>query len=108
MGYGRGYDGGLGGWMSVSLSVTPGELLYIFVGGKGNAYNSDYTSGGGESDIRTNSSDLTTRLVVTGGGGGGGVHTTGAAGGNLNALRQNFFKKTNLIMSLFVLKTMFP
>jgi hypothetical protein len=77
--------GGEGATVTADLSVTPGETLYVYVGGAGAAddhlggFNgggpsSDLggASGGGASDVRTTEGDLTTRLIVAGGGGGGG------------------------------------
>ncbi len=77
--------GGEGATVTADLSVTPGETLYVYVGGAGAAddhsggFNgggpsSDLgaASGGGASDVRTAEGDLTTRLIVAGGGGGGG------------------------------------
>jgi len=85
--------GGLGGRVQGSLSVTPGQVLYLYVGGVG--INGDATNnwksggwngggmgfkyaggGGGASDIRTTIGDLNSRLVVAGGGGGGGYYTS--------------------------------
>lgn len=85
--------GGLGGRVAGTLSVTSGQVLYIYVGGNptanastggwnggGNPGNSSAGSGGrggfsggggGASDIRT-STNLADRLIVAGGGGGAG------------------------------------
>ena len=63
------------------IPVTPGQVLYIAVGcggGKSGGYNgggagSGYGfGGGGASDIRTEASNLTSRIVVAAGGGGTG------------------------------------
>ena len=71
--------GGRGGWVQASLSVTAGQMLYIYVGGGGYAGNSFNGGGagstrggggGGATDIRTISGNLTSRLIVAGGGGG--------------------------------------
>jgi hypothetical protein len=100
----NGSAGGAGGpaqGVAGNLSVTPGQLLYIEVGGVGAAgasggsggFNGGGPSpgcggGGGASDIRT--SPITaglspdTRLIVAAGGGGGGnggPTSTGGAGG---------------------------
>lgn len=80
--------GGLGGLATGTLAVTPGDVLNIFVGGRGNAnlggYNGGYNGGnptwvlgtggggGGASDVRLNGTDLSDRVIVAGGGGGGG------------------------------------
>ena len=79
-----------GGRVQGNLTVTPGQILYIYVGGKGADWTSSIASsggfnggglggsfaacGGGASDIRTSASGTayTGRLVVAGGGGGGG------------------------------------
>ena len=77
--------GGAGGHISVDISVTPGQLLFVYVGGAGGAtsagyngggmaYDADGGGGGGASDVRTSVGDLYSRIVVAGGGGGGGFH----------------------------------
>jgi len=74
--------GGLGGRVQTTLSVTPGEILSINVGGTtvnntggwnggGNGANSG-AGGGGGSDIRSGGTALANRVVTAGGGGGGG------------------------------------
>jgi Glycine rich protein len=85
--------GGAAAQVSGELSVTPGETLYVEVGGNGGEGGPDQNAGGfngggegaggggGASDVRTSprASGLgpDTRLLVAGGGGGGGK--TGAA-----------------------------
>lgn len=90
-----GGSGGLGGRISGSISVTPGEVLQVMVGGSGanGGFNGGTTGGGGGSDIRrpvfsTSSScayNLTCtysqRVIVAGGGGGGGGFSP-SGGGN--------------------------
>lgn len=84
----NGGTGGLGGYVSGTLAVTPGQVLQIYVGGT-NGYNGggqpglngNSTSGvvapgsggvgGGASDVRVGSG-LNDRVIVAGGGGGGG------------------------------------
>jgi len=76
--------GGLGATVSGILQVSPGQMLYLYVGSM-NGYNgggkgcSAYTAynflvqsqnGGGASDIRMINTSLTNRVVVAGGGGG--------------------------------------
>ena len=92
--------GGLGGRVQTNLSVTPGQLLYIYVGGMPSSYSSPggfngggngsgYTtyyggSGGDASDIRTGLGGINDRVVIAGGGGGSGYGSgtcTGGAGG---------------------------
>lgn len=89
--------GGLGGYISGDLTVTPGQVLDIYVGGQ-NGYNGggaggsgsgsigyNGMNGGGASDVRTSGGGLADRLVVAGGGGGAGrgdcVSQHGGAGG---------------------------
>lgn len=93
---GSGGPGGYGALVSADLSVTPGQVLYLEVGGNGvgiaggfngggaggdGAYE-DGGGGGGASDIRlaprAAGTSLTLRLLVAGGGGGGGGSTPGA------------------------------
>ena len=89
---------GLGGYISTQITVTPGQILYVYVGGKGSfessggfngggharlggGIDSCDTSGGGASDVRLSLNDISSRLVVAGGGGGAGTYSTGGAGG---------------------------
>jgi hypothetical protein len=76
--------GGLGGTADAVVAVTPGDKLYLEVGGIHRKYvptyggfNGGTGSGGGASDVRTipraQSGSLDSRLVVAGGGGGGGA-----------------------------------
>lgn len=93
--------GGTGGRVRTTLTVSPGQTLYIYVGGIGfspttyttnpinggfNGGGSSYQwagSGGGASDIRIGGTTLSDRVVVAGGGGGAGDdHVTGDKGGN--------------------------
>ena len=80
--------GGLGGCISTLLSVVPGQVYYVMVGGMGASRTSGYGiahssggyngggscndpgtgEGGGGTDLRTSASDVTTRVVVSGGG----------------------------------------
>ena len=105
-------SGGLGGRVQSRLSVTAGEILYLYVGGQGStASASDMSTspgwngggrggvgnassgywgsgGGGASDIRTSVGVLNSRMLVAGAGGGAscnGNTTTdnGGAGGGL-------------------------
>lgn len=78
-----------GGFVSAILRVEPGQILYVFVGG-GDGWNGGVAGGAGASDIRTNASDLNSRLLVAGGSGAGGqspsssgiwLYCTGGAGG---------------------------
>jgi hypothetical protein len=87
-------SGGFGAVVTSDLSVIPGEVLYVVVGGPGvNVQGSDTIGeaggfngganggsgdfdvgggGGGASDIRTEPNSLGSRLLVAGGGGGAG------------------------------------
>ena len=103
-------NGGLGGYLKATISVTPGDTLYINIGGVGesganignavsaggfngggdsaNSYSTDRNGGGGggATDIRT-STNLSDRIFVVGAGGGGGggtvsgTNSNGGAGG---------------------------
>ena len=103
------YPGGKGAYTSGEIYLNAGEILYIYVGGKGNGNvggwngggnsNTSYTtSGGGASDVRLaptteknlwNEFDsLKTRIMVASGGGGGYYNSdanygVGGAGGGL-------------------------
>lgn len=76
-------EGGAGGFVSGTLSVSPGEALTIVVGGKsgygggGAAGAEGAGSGGGRTAILRRGVDI----VTAGGGGGGGQKTQGGLGG---------------------------
>jgi len=84
----NGGAGGGGGFVSSTLSVTPGEVLDVYVGGGGGggAFCSGFGCGGGQggggggghSSIYRGSEPL---LIAAGGGGGGGGRTSSEAGG---------------------------
>ena len=93
-------NGGLGGSSTGDLTVTPGETLYIYVGGEGLAGNvggwngggiscanvATCSKGGGASDVRQGGTDLADRVIVAGGGGGAeysGCNGTAGDGGGL-------------------------
>ena len=89
--------GGLGGSATGTISVTPGELLYVYVGGiptnylggfngGGNGVGSYTEGGGGASDVRVGGTGLGNRVIVAGGGGGATFNwvTTGGTGGGTN------------------------
>ncbi len=104
-----GQRGGYGGRTQCTLTVTPGQVLYIVCGGAGGdglagqskpgGYNDSGANGGwcssisgyggggggGASDIRIGGTQLTNRVVVAGGGGGGACNCTnpGGHGGGL-------------------------
>ena len=103
--------GGDGGRVIATVAVTPGEMLYIQVGGRGqdaaegtpglggyngggdgadSQFNPSYygAGGGGASDVRIGGQGLADRVVVAGGGGGGSGwctdgNGTGGDGGDL-------------------------
>jgi len=98
-------DGGLGGSASGQLAVTPGDTLYIYVGGQPTPLNSTPITGGfngggnggqygagggGASDVRVGGTALSDRVLVAGGGGGGNAgnpdHGIGGGGGGLSGL----------------------
>jgi hypothetical protein len=88
--------GGKGGYAEGTLSVTPGQQLYVYVGGKGSGNNGGFNGGangggqnagggGGATDVRVTSTSISNRIIVAGGGGGGGragCEQAGVAGGN--------------------------
>jgi hypothetical protein len=97
--YGYGIAG-LGGRVQATMSVIPGQVLYLVVGehgygrpnctpcdrhvnsynGGGNAYGAG--DGGGATDIRVGGLELTNRVLVAGGGGGAGEFDTNGYGAN--------------------------
>ncbi len=102
--------GGCGGRTKSVLVVTPGEILNIYIGGKGlnsstRLHNGGYNggglsgvvspfgqagSGGGGTDIRIGGTTAVNRVIIAAGGGGGGIYGnikyTGGAGGGLVGL----------------------
>lgn len=93
---GGGGLGGLGGQARSKLTVTPGETLWLYVGGDGGVLQTDnppgpggfngggygyFGSGGGASDVRHGADDLDHRVLVAGGGGAGWQGGVGGAGG---------------------------
>ena len=94
-------NGALGGRVTATLTVVPGESLNVFVGGQGGTgqslsaapggFNGGGASGfgsfgiagggGGASDIRRGGTALSNRVVVAGGGGGGAVNVGGGGAG---------------------------
>lgn len=73
-----GSTAGLGGMARGTLAVSPGDVLYIYVGGH-DGYNgggdswtgsANTCNGGGASDVRLGGIELTDRVIVAGGGGG--------------------------------------
>ncbi len=85
--------GGLGGYATGVISVSPGQVYTIYVGGAGGAGTAGYNGGGyctsfdgssygggggGASDVRNSGG---TKLIVAGGGGGGGYFTGSSNGG---------------------------
>ncbi|MDX6286010.1 MAG: hypothetical protein QOG53_1495 [Frankiales bacterium] len=101
---------GLGGRVTATLTVTPGETLVVEVGGRGgdggasspgaggsggtdggdatptDSESIDGAGGGGSSDVRRGGSGLANRVVVAAGGGGAGAYgadpiSSGGAGG---------------------------
>ncbi len=91
--------GGQGAVTTATLAVTPGETLYVYVGGRGSPSAAGYNGGGsaggatitggggggGASDIRRGGMALANRIVVAGGGGGAGH--SGDAGGSGGGLQ---------------------
>ena len=78
-----GGNGGLGASATGTLTVTPGQVLNIFVGGAGatpaggfngggNGGSTNAGGGGGASDVRVSGIAPANRVITAGGGGGGG------------------------------------
>ena len=112
--------GGAGGHISADVSVTPGQALYVYVGGAGGTNSAGYNGGGmadgdceggggggGASDVRASVGDLYSRIVVAGGGGGssgrcGGKHGViagmngGPGGGHTGGSRESNIESTLL------------
>lgn len=103
-GYQTGCAAGKGGRVQCTMAVTPGTILYVYVGGKGldgtsscsgqaggyngggnNGPSTAYAgSGGGASSVSSSSviTTYTSRVVVAGGGGGGGGNYSNSVGGD--------------------------
>ncbi len=92
-----GGPGGPGGRVQTTLAVTPGETLFIYVGGAGSGSDGGFNGGGnggygggmggygggggGASDIKRAGSTLTNRIVIASGGGGGkGYYSSDVSG----------------------------
>ena len=86
--------GGLGGRTQATVPVMPGQLLAVFVGGRGVGPQAGFNgggyggfqsgspgAGGGASDIRVGGWRLQDRVVVAGGGGGSPWNASGPGGG---------------------------
>ncbi len=99
----RGSHAGRGGKVTATLAVTPGQVLNLYVGGKGQdftnvsgvqamggyngggnggAYGYYSAGGGGASDIRIGGTSLSDRVIVAGGGGANGYGYYGTQGGH--------------------------
>jgi Glycine rich protein len=116
-GYGSNCEGGAGAQLTATIPVTPGQTLYVEVGGHGGddtqggansgtagangggtggggLFSNSGGGGGGASDIRTSpasaglSPSSDPRLLVAGGGGGGGQAYPGCSGGDAGATAQ--------------------
>jgi hypothetical protein len=90
------YTGGLGGNATGSFTVTPGQVLNLYVGGQGavattGGFNGGGnggtgsagnfgSGGGGASDVRVGGTALINRILVAGGGGGSGNLYSGFGG----------------------------
>ena len=96
---GGGQSGGNGANITSTINVTPGQVLYIVVGGcPGQSANAKYGfagnggvdnsgngyggAGGGLSGVFTSSSPAVTNALIIAGGGGGGSGTSGSTGYN--------------------------
>src|ERR1051326_5982304 len=75
-----GYAGGLGARAKGTISVTPGQVLKILVGGQGGGGGSAYTGGGGGGSFVTDASN--TPKIIAGGGGGAQYYAYTCASAN--------------------------
>ena len=79
-----------GGRVQTVMNVTPGQVLYIYVGGQNNFNGggarviSSGSRGGDATDIRIGGNGLLNRVLVAGGGGGTGNNAIGGANMNTN------------------------
>lgn len=108
-GVSTGGTGGFGSSASGILSVTPGEVLNIFVGGQGGTPTAGFNGGGtggsqnaggggGATDVRQGGSATVNRVIVAAGGGGGGrggCDVNGVNGGNGGSGDANGFLGSN-------------
>ena len=87
--------GGWGGRARGSLAVTPGQELFLYVGGSGwtggwngggNTLDGNGRRGGGASDVRIGGTALSNRIIVAGGGGTEGRSTVGGCNGTEQGL----------------------
>ncbi len=86
-----------GGYSKADFPVTPGETLYLYVGGQATSITGGFNGGGngegvgkgggGGTDVRQGGTSLNDRIIVGGGGGGAGywsnLHVVGGVGGGL-------------------------
>jgi hypothetical protein len=89
-----GGTGGYGGYASGQLAVTPGQTLYVYVGGQGavtvtGGWNGGGNGcvnpgGGGASDVRNGGQTLNDRIIVGAGGGGSSWETAWSGGWGVN------------------------
>lgn len=88
-----GAPGLFGAVLSARLAVTPGQILFVEVGGNGAVFSGGFNGGhqggaggyvggggGGATDIRTTTTEGSRLITAGGGGGGGGGFGTGAFG----------------------------
>lgn len=89
--------GGRGGYISGEITVTPGDVLNVYVGGQdgfngggaggtgGSPAERNGVNGGGASDVRVGGDTFDDRVIVAGGGGGAGrsdcTNQDGGSGG---------------------------
>jgi hypothetical protein len=85
-------SGGMGGrTTATNVLVTPGQTLYLYVGGQagwngGGIAAPASANGGDATDVRVSGTSLSHRIVVAGGGGGAAADASGGAGGGSEGL----------------------
>jgi hypothetical protein len=96
----NGYLPGNGGMAAGILTVTPGQILYVYVGGQtgfnGGGAGQNGANGGDGSDVRVGGNTFANRVIVAGGGGGAGgdnwqCNVGAGHGGGGTAVGSNFF-----------------
>jgi len=82
------YNGGQGGRVQATFNVTPGDVLYILIGGKGgdgsldDGINNRTASGGGGATVVSKGPIGSGTLLLVAGGGGGAGHFGGGGASN--------------------------
>ncbi len=109
---------GSGGCATATYTVTPGQVVYVYVGGAGTLATAGFTSpggfngggagqtvgvaspsgggGGGASDVRFAGTALSNRVIVAAGGGGAGISTCTSGGTERGGYGGSFTGETGI------------